>query len=99
MQLKKRDKNLYIKIERKDKFIVFMAPYYYRSQMKSWIGLYLPMLIKFIFNNKFFFIESKRFQELKIGNNRLIRRRAKNDYEEIMNRIKLYSQENGININ
>ena len=98
MHLKKRDKNLCIKIERKDKFIVFMAPYYFRSQMKSWVGLYFPMLIKFILNNKFFFIEGKRYQELKIGNNRLIRRRAKNDYEKIVNQIKSYSQENGINI-
>jgi len=99
MHLNKRDKNLYIKMDRKDKFIAFKAPYYFKSQMKSWIGLYLPMLLKFISNTKFFFIEGNRYQELKIGDNRLIRRRAKNDYNKIVNQMKSYSEENGININ
>jgi hypothetical protein len=99
MHLKKSDKNLYVKIERKDKFIAIKAPYYFRSQIKSWLGLYLPILIKFISNSNFYFIEGKRYQELKIGNSRLIRRRAKNDYEKIVNQTKTYSQENGIDVN
>ena len=57
------------------------------------------MLLKFISNNKFFFVEGNRYQELKIGNNRLIKRRAKNDYNKIVNQMKSYSEENGININ
>ena len=99
MHLKKKEKDLYVKIKLKDKLIVIMAPYYFRSQIKSWVGLYLPMLTKFIFSNKFFFIEGQKYQELKIGNSRLIRRRAKNDYEKIVNKTKNYSQENGIVIN
>jgi LmbE family N-acetylglucosaminyl deacetylase len=99
MHLKKNEKDLYVKIKRKDKFIAIMAPYFFRSQIKSWIGLYLPMLTKFIFSNRFFFIEGNKYQELKIGNSRLVRRRAKSDYEKIVNQIKTYSQENGIDIN
>ena len=84
---------------KKDKTIATRALYYFCSQIKSWLGLHLPTLIKFISNNRIYFVEGKRYQELKNGNSQLRRRRANSDCENIVNQTKIYSQEMGIDIN
>jgi hypothetical protein len=98
MKLESIDSKLRIKIEITNRLTFILAPFYFKSQLKAWFGLYLPIIYKTLFRKYIYLFEGKKISIIQFKNMRLIKRRAKNDVGFFLEWVHEYCVKNKIPI-
>lgn len=99
MNFEAKETKIPMRIGKKDRLTFILVPLYFKSQLKAWIGLYLPIILKTLFRKQIYFFEGKTMSSIYFNNMRLIEKRSKNDTTLYVNRVIKYCVKNNIPIN
>ena len=99
MKLNGKEVKITLKMNNYDRLIFLLTPLFFMSQMKSWVGLYIPLVLRNLVRRNIHFFEGKKMEQIKFTNMRLIIKRAKAETDSFTQKVYQYCAANNIPIN
>lgn len=96
LQLDNKLPKISVGVNNYDRVTFLLAPLFFPSQLKAWVGLYIPLVIRIFLRRHIFLFRGSNMEKIEFQNMRLIKRREKEGINLFIKSAKQYCSKNNI---